>query len=74
MTIQKKCSLYGWGQGAFGKLGIGSDKSQFDPVFVSKLEGVELKDLSTGKTVTVCIDSEGNLLSWGKPINVARRD
>lgn len=66
--------LYAWGQGAFGKLGLGSDASQFDPKLVTALDGVLINDLSSGKTVTACIDESGNILTWGKPINVMKCD
>ena len=62
--------LYSWGQGAFGKLGLGSDANQFDPKLLSTLDGATIIDLSTGKTITACIDGDGNILTWGKPINV----
>jgi alpha-tubulin suppressor-like RCC1 family protein len=70
LTKTTPSKLFAWGQGAFGKLGLGSDGSQFDPKFISALDGVTINDLSTGKTITACIDESGNILTWGKPINV----
>lgn len=67
---KQKSSIFAWGQGAFGKLGLGSDLNQFDPKLVSALEGLEIKELKTGKTISACIDQDGNILTWGKPINV----
>lgn len=70
LTQRVPSQIYAWGQGSFGKLGLGSDKNQYDPQLLSHLDGAVIKDLSTGRTATACIDEEGNILTWGKPSNV----
>lgn len=65
-------NVYAWGQGAFGKLGLGNDSSIYNPTLVSMLDDAGVKHLVTGKTISACIDKDGNLMTWGKPINVLK--
>jgi alpha-tubulin suppressor-like RCC1 family protein len=62
--------VFGWGNGQFGMIGNGSDKTEYNPVLLTALENVEVQEIRAGKTISACIDSQGNIYTWGKPLNV----
>ncbi|MDL2327455.1 hypothetical protein LJC64_02185, partial [Ruminococcaceae bacterium OttesenSCG-928-A11] len=68
-AIASDDNVYCWGYGTYGQLGNGSNSTSDVPVPVAKiaggLEGLSIKQISTGGEDTCAIASDGNLYCWG---------
>nr|WP_243848712.1 hypothetical protein [Lysinibacter cavernae] len=67
LAIDSSGTLYAWGLGSSGQLGIGSALSSSLPIAVSGLTKVVQIAASAG--YSVALDAEGSLFSWGNNRN-----
>ena len=59
--------VLGWGDNSCGQiLGVNDIKKFEKPVIVSRLIGLDIKDLCCNKNESVCIDTSGNIYEWGE--------
>ena len=54
-----------WGDSEFGQTGHGSRDTVEKPRLIQSLRGVEIVKISAGSRHSACIDSRGNLYTWG---------
>ncbi|GFU25928.1 RCC1 domain-containing protein 1 [Nephila pilipes] len=58
-------TLFSYGAGSRGQLGLGSIEGQEKPVLIEALEGLEIKTISAGGWHSAAISSSGDLYMWG---------
>lgn len=68
------CRLYSWGDGDFGKLGLGSDTSKSTPNLVESLRNVGLKKIACGSNFSVALGNNGSLYTFGHPNFIGNPD
>jgi alpha-tubulin suppressor-like RCC1 family protein len=56
-------TLWTWGQGNFGQLGLGDTSERSSPVQVGTL--TDWKQVSCGQIQTACVKTDGTLWTWG---------
>ena len=57
---------YTWGNGWYGKLGHGSDKSCLIPTAIDYLSQKNIKDVSCGPYHTLALTDDGSVYSFGR--------
>ena len=57
--------LYTWGDGEFGKLGLGSTTSKPTPNIIDSLRNVGLKKIACGTTFSVALGNNGLVYTFG---------
>ena len=57
--------LYSWGDGEFGKLGVGSTASKSTPTVVENLRDVNLKKIACGSKFSVALGNNGIVYTFG---------
>eukprot|EP00522_Entomoneis_paludosa_P013206 CAMPEP_0172454542 /NCGR_PEP_ID=MMETSP1065-20121228/11495_1 /TAXON_ID=265537 /ORGANISM="Amphiprora paludosa, Strain CCMP125" /LENGTH=618 /DNA_ID=CAMNT_0013206885 /DNA_START=42 /DNA_END=1898 /DNA_ORIENTATION=+ len=57
--------LFTWGQGAYGKLGHGTEDCYLIPRRVMELESVPLQQVACGTCHTVALSTSGKVYTWG---------
>lgn len=62
-VILEDTTVYCWGSGNYGQLGLGGSVSSFEPAQVTSL--VNAVDLSAGGGHTCAVKSDGDLFCWG---------
>ncbi|KAJ3331849.1 hypothetical protein HDU76_002044 [Blyttiomyces sp. JEL0837] len=67
---REKVGVWVWGRNQIG--GAGSDAKEDAvrvPRFVNALEGIPLRDLNVGNTLSAAVDAHGDLLVYGSAVN-----
>ena len=59
-------TVYSWGRGEDGQLGIGDTSDQDEPTYVDSLRGVGVKQIACGSGHTVVLTGEGEVYTWGR--------
>jgi len=59
-------TVYSWGRGEDGQLGIGDTSDQNEPTYVDSLRGVGVKQIACGSGHTVVLTGEGEVYTWGR--------
>jgi len=59
-------TVYSWGRGEDGQLGIGDTSDQDIPTYVDSLRGVGVKQIACGSGHTVVLTGEGEVYTWGR--------
>ena len=57
-------TVYSWGRGEDGQLGIGDTSDQDEPTYVDALRGVGVKEIACGSGHTVVLTGEGEVYTW----------
>lgn len=57
--------LFTWGANEFGKLGVGDEKTRFEPTAVVTPNGETVAQLSLGSLYAGAVSSSGQLFMWG---------
>ena len=57
--------LFSWGDGEFGKLGIGSTTSKSTPTLVENVRNVQLKKIACGSKFSVVLGHNGLVYTFG---------
>lgn len=58
-------SLYAWGIGSSGQLGIGTDATKNSPTVISGLKGKYIHEVACGAMHTCALTAQGEVYSWG---------
>ncbi|KRX04844.1 Regulator of chromosome condensation 1/beta-lactamase-inhibitor protein II [Pseudocohnilembus persalinus] len=58
--------MYSWGYGNFGQLGLGNEQTKFVPTEVFSVDGGNVAQLETRKSVSALITKDGKVYTWGK--------
>jgi len=59
-------TLYAWGKGLYGELGCGESRTRIaSPNIVSEVRAMKIVRIACGKSHTLALTSEGDVLSWG---------
>jgi len=69
LAVTKSGSLYCWGDGFSGQLGVGQLRIQHEPYEIKKLRRNKIKAISSGHIHSAAITSEGELYTWGSDLN-----
>eukprot|EP00804_Cyclotella_cryptica_P017747 CCRYP_001181-RA/>CCRYP_001181-RA protein AED:0.06 eAED:0.06 QI:2605/0.71/0.87/1/0.71/0.87/8/186/753 len=64
--IYGELTVYSWGRGEDGQLGIGDTSDQDEPTYVDALRGVGVKEIACGSGHTVVLTVEGEVYTWGR--------
>lgn len=62
--IYGELTVYSWGRGEDGQLGIGDTSDQDEPTYVDALRGVGVKEIACGSGHTVVLTGEGEVYTW----------
>ena len=63
-NIYGELTVYSWGRGEDGQLGIGDTSDQDEPTYVDALRGVGVKEIACGSGHTVVLTGEGEVYTW----------
>jgi len=66
ITYPGELTVYSWGRGEDGQLGIGDTSDQDEPTYVDALRGVGVKQIACGSGHTVVLTGEGEVYTWGR--------
>lgn len=66
VTYPGELTVYSWGRGEDGQLGIGDTSDQDEPTYVDALRGVGVKQIACGSGHTVVLTGEGEVYTWGR--------
>jgi len=58
-------TVWAFGDGDYGKLGLGNTTRQLAPARVEALHGVLVKKLAAGAQFSVALSRDGTLYTWG---------
>lgn len=58
-------TIFSYGSGSRGQLGLGSIENQEKPMLIEALDGLEIKTISAGGWHSAAISSSGDLYMWG---------
>lgn len=58
--------VWAFGDGDYGKLGIGSNAAEMKPVVIEKLSNVGIKKIAAGTQFSVALSKSGVVYSWGQ--------
>lgn len=58
--------VWAFGDGDYGKLGIGNTAAETKPVLVSKLNDVGIKKIAAGTHFSVALSKTGVVYTWGQ--------
>ncbi|KAL7516639.1 hypothetical protein ACHAWX_001630 [Stephanocyclus meneghinianus] len=64
--VYGELTVYSWGRGEDGQLGIGDTSDQDEPTYVDALRGVGVKEIACGSGHTVVLTVEGEVYTWGR--------
>ena len=59
-------SVFTWGRGEDGQLGLGDTSDQDEPTYVDALRGVGVRQIACGSGHTVVLSTEGEVYTWGR--------
>lgn len=62
--VYGELTVYSWGRGEDGQLGIGDTSDQDVPTYVDALRGVGVKEIACGSGHTVVLTGEGEVYTW----------
>jgi alpha-tubulin suppressor-like RCC1 family protein len=62
--VYGELTVYSWGRGEDGQLGIGDTSDQDEPTYVDSLRGVGVKEIACGSGHTVVLTVEGEVYTW----------
>jgi len=57
-------SVFTWGRGEDGQLGLGDTSDQDEPTYVDALRGVGVRQIACGSGHTVVLTTEGEVYTW----------
>jgi len=60
------CTLFAWGRGEDGQLGVGDKLDQFKPRLVVGLDDEDVAQVACGSGHTVALSLEGKVFAWGR--------
>ena len=63
-SVYGELTVYSWGRGEDGQLGIGDTSDQHEPTYVDSLRGVGVKEIACGSGHTVVLTGEGEVYTW----------
>ena len=66
MAYSYKLTVYSWGRGEDGQLGIGDTSDQSEPTYINSLRGVGVKQIPSCSGHTVVLTGEGEVYTWGR--------
>ena len=59
-------TVFTWGRGEDGQLGLGDASDQEEPTYVDSLRGVGVRQIACGSGHTVVLTTEGHVYTWGR--------
>ena len=59
-------SVWAFGEGDYGKLGLGSNSSKNLPTKIESLYGLNIKKVICGAHFSVALTNNGRVFSWGQ--------
>lgn len=59
-------SVFTWGRGEDGQLGLGDTSDQDEPAYVDALRGIGVRQIACGSGHTVVLSAEGEVYTWGR--------
>ncbi len=59
-------TVFTWGRGEDGQLGLGDTSDQDEPTYVDALRGVGVRQIACGSGHTVVLSTEGEVYTWGR--------
>ncbi len=65
IALDKDGLVWAWGNGEFGRLGLGSSASAYSPQLVESLADYKTKIVRTGSSFSLAV-TEAGVFSWGK--------
>jgi alpha-tubulin suppressor-like RCC1 family protein len=65
LMLTEEQQVWTWGSGEFGKLGIGDEDKHAEPILITKLQGINVTEISTGGFHSAALSNEGVLYTWG---------
>lgn len=63
---QDGLTVFTWGRGEDGQLGLGDTSDQDEPTYVDSLRGVGVRQIACGSGHTVVLSTEGEVFTWGR--------
>jgi alpha-tubulin suppressor-like RCC1 family protein len=64
-TNESKGSLYGWGDGTYGELGIQENLPIEKPVKIPYFQNINIIKIAAGARHTIVLDAEGSIYAMG---------
>jgi alpha-tubulin suppressor-like RCC1 family protein len=61
--------VYAWGNGEYGKLGLGDTEDRLVPTLVESLADKKITSITAGQDNSYAVDSDGVVWSWGSNVN-----
>lgn len=58
-------ALYVWGEGQWGRLGLGDNEHRLEPICVEALAQRKIVDVACGGYHTIAVDDDGNVFAFG---------
>ncbi|EGR32173.1 regulator of chromosome condensation, putative [Ichthyophthirius multifiliis] len=59
-------TVYAWGYGNFGQLGLANENNQYSPQEVEKLSDRNIIKVKANKSVSMALSQDGKVYTWGK--------
>ncbi|MDE5831045.1 MAG: hypothetical protein K2H53_05430 [Clostridia bacterium] len=59
-------TVWSYGKGDYGELGLGEKKITDDPIKVEFPNGIKIKQIGAGENHSLALDTDGNVWSWGR--------
>ena len=68
LAVDNSSTLYSWGCGACGCLGLDSKDDAYEPKQVKlSLAGDTIAEIDAGDNYSACVTNDGHLFTWGNP-------
>eukprot|EP00118_Oscarella_pearsei_P022140 m.252836 g.252836 ORF g.252836 m.252836 type:complete len:3992 (+) comp40356_c1_seq2:177-12152(+) len=66
VALQDNGTVYGWGDGDYGKLGRGGSDGSKVPKPVERLDGEDIVSIACGSQYSMALSAKGQIFTWGK--------
>ncbi len=66
LSLKADGTVWAYGQNTYGQLGIGTQDSTDNPIYVNFGTGVKIVDIACGEEHSMALDSAGNVYVWGR--------
>lgn len=65
-SVKIEGSLFSWGNGQFGQLGLGSDASKILPTKVEEFSEEDIVQISCASGLSAALTEDGKIYTWGR--------